>query len=206
MIKILTVALLFFISIFSKGSYIKLNDPVNIPIALANNHPLENINPKTKPFDEFAESLNVTGNTDDQSNNGEEIEGDNPQDYKNEKVLTYNIKSDKIVGEVPEVAVKNSEALIPCSEVPEKCNEDSPTPSPKQTPTKVPEPTTTPTIILPSPTITPEPTITIYPFPTIYDCPPPPPCYPNKDKLNFVDMPCRVYPDNAKLVYPCPLY
>ena len=89
-----------------------------------------------------------------------------PQDKASEhvgleitKVLTYNTESEKVVGEVPQVAGDNAPPLVPCT--PELC--------PLPTPTPTPTPTSTPPVIVPIPD--PEPIPDPFPGPCPFDTP-----------------------------------
>ena len=117
-----------------------------------------------------------------------------------EKVSSFNIRSEKEVGDLPEKAVENSPALIPCTETEANCNQvlgtndGEPTP----TPTRIPTPTSA-SSPSPTPTIDPEPIPDPIPYPS---CPPPPPCNRYSESKIGPDMPCPVYSDTLREM-PC---
>ena len=71
-----------------------------------------------------------------------------------QKVLAYNTEGERVIGEVPQVAVENAKPLVPCEDFPELCAEapsPTPTPTPTPTPPPLPEPEPIPDPIHPLP-------------------------------------------------------
>ena len=112
----------------------------------------------------------------EENQTSENNSSDNRKHPNTNKSEAFNTQSEKVIGNVANVAIVNSPSLEPYDEP-----ED---PSPSLTPT--PSPTPTPPIITPAPD----------PKPTIYPCPPPPclPHYPNSEAIGRSEIyPCVQY-------------
>ena len=71
-----------------------------------------------------------------------------------DKVLTYNSESQRVIGEVPQVAVDHANPLVSCVDYPELCESSisaTPTPTPTPTPVPLPDPEPIPDPIHPLP-------------------------------------------------------
>ena len=143
--------------------------------------PEETLPDKADPQGKISEKSSSTPSNSESENNHLTSQED--------KVDTFNTKSQKVIGQVAAAAVEKSEPLIPCSSAdPNPCEEKlSPTPLPISTPTPTPIPTLSPAQDLPKPT----------PWPC-----PPPPCQPYlSEESRF--YPCPVYADKASLERVC---
>lgn len=132
-----------------------------------NYHLEETLLPNDLPNEFTPQNLNPTPKIDINElpdiNNESELSKSDKKDDNSNKIITYNQKSEKVIGEVAAKAVEHSEPLISCTEYSNLC--DQPTTTPTPTPTPIPQ-----IEDKPEPTIIIDPPISPIPLPSRKPC------------------------------------
>jgi hypothetical protein len=205
MLKLITAILLIVISINYRGSLLSMDKTIYEVDEVEAKDNFVYLKPVFDRFEDITglENINVDFSVEsfEVASYDNESQNDKP---KKDKIETYNVRSDKTVGEVAANAIENSEALVSCDDASVNCGDkekvaDVEIVEPTMSLTPIPSPIPTKKVITPTPEPIVTPIISIITIPTTI-CPPPPYCVPYDDEKR---SPCPYYLDSEPQVYPC---